>query len=59
MDDGQISQKGVMVEKERNLLGLKNLNKKEKLKQLATYHTKFLENGYPRNGVEGICDVHL
>jgi hypothetical protein len=45
----------VMVAKEkRNLLSIIGLNKGEKLKQLASYCTKFLKDSFPRNGVEGI-----
>jgi hypothetical protein len=40
MDDGHFSQKNVVAKKERNMLGIKGLNKREKLRQLAFYHMK-------------------
>ncbi len=40
MDDGHFSQKNVVAKKERNMLGIKGLNKREKLIQLAFYHMK-------------------
>lgn len=50
-------EKNLMVH--QNLLGIKRSNKKEKFKQLTSYYAKLLENGFPRNGVESICDFHL
>jgi hypothetical protein len=38
---------------------IKGLNKGEKQRQLASYHMKFLEDGFLGNGVEGICNAHL
>ncbi len=47
-----------MVAKEKgNLLSIKGPNKRENFEQLATCHVKFLKDGLPRDGVEGICDV--
>jgi hypothetical protein len=40
MDDGRFSQKKVVVKKEMNMLGIKRLNKREKVRQLAFYHMK-------------------
>jgi hypothetical protein len=49
-----------MVAKENgNLLGIKQLNKGEKFKQLTSFCAKFLKDGSPRNGIEDIFDVHL
>jgi hypothetical protein len=49
-----------MVAKEKgNLLGIKGLNKKKTLKQLPSSHTKFLEDNFYGNGVEGTCNIHL
>jgi RNA-binding protein YhbY len=35
------------------------MNKREKLKQLAYYHSKFLEDGLMQNVVEHIRYIHL
>jgi len=40
-------------------MGIERPNKREKLKQLASCCAKLLEDGFPRNGVEHFCDVHL
>jgi hypothetical protein len=49
-----------MVVKEKgNLLGIKRLNKKIKKKQLPFSYTKFLEDNFHGNGVEGNCNIHL
>ncbi len=48
-----------MAKKKGNILGIKGLNKKEKLRQLASYYAKFLNNVFARDGVESRCDVHL
>jgi hypothetical protein len=45
MDDRKLSLKVVVVEK-RDLLSIKGLYKREKLKQLASCHAKLLENGF-------------
>ncbi len=42
MDDGHLSQKIMVAKKEKNMLGIKGLNKREKLRQLASYHMKLL-----------------
>jgi len=31
----------MMIEKQRKLNGIRRMNKREKLKQLASYHSKF------------------
>jgi hypothetical protein len=49
-----------MVAKEKgNLLGIKRLTKKNKLKQLPFSYTKFLEDNFHGNGVEGNYNIHL
>jgi hypothetical protein len=47
------------VEEKGNPLGIKGANKKEKLRELSSYYAKFFENNFPRNGVEGIYNIHL
>jgi hypothetical protein len=42
-----------------NLVGIKWLNKKENLKQLASYYAKILEDDFFGNGVGGTCNIHL
>jgi hypothetical protein len=49
----------MVVKENGNLLGIKQLNKGEKFKQLISYCVKFLKEGSPRDGIEDICDVHL
>jgi len=49
----------VVIEIKMNLLGIKRLNRKEKLKQLAFCRMKLLKNGFPKDGVESICGVRL
>jgi hypothetical protein len=49
----------VVIEIKKNLLGIKRLNKKKKLKQLAFCRMKLLKNGSPKDGVKSICDVRL
>jgi hypothetical protein len=42
-----------MVAKEkRNLLNIKRPNKREKLRQMTSYHAKFLKDGSPKDGVK-------
>jgi hypothetical protein len=48
-----------VVEKKGNVLTIKGLNKKKKLRQLASYYAKFLKNDSSRDGVESKCDVDL
>jgi len=49
-----------MVVKEKgNLLGIRGPNKREKLKQLTSCDEKFLKDGYPKDGVENICNIHM
>jgi hypothetical protein len=45
--------------KKKNLLGIERPNEREKLIQLASCHTKFLENGSPKDDVENVCEVHM
>jgi hypothetical protein len=49
----------MVVEKEGNMLGKKGPNKKKKLKQLASYHAKFIKDGFSKDGVENIYIIHL
>jgi hypothetical protein len=42
MDDGHLSQKKLVAKKERNMLCIKGLNKRENLRHLASYHMKLL-----------------
>jgi hypothetical protein len=49
----------MVVEKEGNMLGKKRLNKRKKLKQLASCHVKFIKDGYSKDGVESIYIIHL
>ncbi len=56
MDDRKLSQKVVVVEK-RDLLSIKGLYKREKLKQLASCHAKLLENGFLKDNVKNISDI--
>jgi len=56
MDDRKLSQRVVVVEK-KDLLNIKRLYKREKLKQLASCHAKLLENGFLRDNVKNICDI--
>ncbi len=51
MDDKQLPQRGLVVKKEGNLLNIEGPNKRVTLKQLASYCTKLLEDGFPKNGV--------
>ncbi len=55
----QIFQRGMVAKENGNLLGIKQLNKGEKFKQLTSFCAKFLKDGSPRNGIEDIFDVHL
>jgi hypothetical protein len=59
MDDKKISRKGVVCEKKGNLLGIRGTNKMEKLTQLAFCRVKLLKDGYVKNGVESIYNIHL
>jgi hypothetical protein len=54
MDDQQIFQKGIVVEK-RGIFGHRKIKQKRNLKQMASYHTKFLKDGFPINGVEAFA----
>jgi hypothetical protein len=49
-----------MVAKEKgNLLGINGPNKGEKLKQLASCDEKFLKDGFSKDSVESICNIHM
>jgi hypothetical protein len=48
-----------MAEEKENLLGIEGLRKREKLKQLTSYHMKLLKDGFLGYGVKGICGIHL
>jgi hypothetical protein len=48
-----------MTREHRNLKGIKETNKGGKLRQLAIFHSMFLENGLMRDGVKNICCIHL
>jgi hypothetical protein len=51
--------KGKMMTKEQNnLKAIKIMNKKEKLRQLASYCSKLLKNGLMQDGVENTCNVY-
>jgi hypothetical protein len=50
---------GMLVEKKGNLLGMKRPNKWKKLKQLVSYFIKLLKYWSLKDGVEGICNIHL
>jgi hypothetical protein len=41
----------MVVEKKGDILGKKGLNKKKKLKQLASYHAKFIKDGSSKDGI--------
>jgi len=56
MDNSLRSNNGYI---KKNMLGIKGLNKKEKLKQSASCYAKFLNNIFARDGVESRFDVHL
>jgi hypothetical protein len=49
----------MMVKEKGNLLGIKGLSKGEKLRQLTSYHVKFLKDGSLGYAIKGICDIHL
>jgi hypothetical protein len=51
--------RGMVAKEKGNLLGIKGLNKGEKMKQLTLCHANLLKVGYFGNGVEGICDIHM
>jgi len=49
----------MMTKEQRSLKGIKGINKWEKLKQLASHYSKFLEHGFKQNDVENIHYLHL
>lgn len=51
-------QKEMLAEK-REPIGHKKTKPKKNIKQLNFYYAKFLEYGFPKDGVESICDIHL
>jgi hypothetical protein len=59
VDEKQTFQREMVAKEKGNLLSIKGPNKKENLEQLAACHVKFLKDGLPKDGVEGICDIHL
>jgi hypothetical protein len=59
MDHEKIFQRGVVAEEKKNLLSIKEPNNGEKVKQLASHNTKFLEDDYSGHGVENSYYVHL
>jgi len=48
-----------MTKKQKNLKGIREMNKGEKLRQLATCHSMFLENGLRQDGVKSICCIRM
>ncbi len=48
-----------MTKKKRSLKAIKGINKWEKLKQLASHHSKFLEHGLKQDGIENIHYLHM
>ncbi len=48
-----------MTKEQRKLKGIKGINKREKIKQIASYCLKLLKNGLTQVGVEVICYIHL
>ncbi len=57
VDEKQTFKREMVAKEKGNLLSIKGPNKRENFEQLATCHVKFLKDGLPRDGVEGICDV--
>jgi hypothetical protein len=49
----------MVTEEMGNVLGIKGPNKRENLRQLASYYMRIFKNDFLKNGVEGICDIHL
>jgi hypothetical protein len=49
----------MVVEEKGNLLGIKGSNKGKELKQLASYCMKLWKGGSPKDGVEGVSNIHL
>jgi hypothetical protein len=47
VDEKQTSQREMVAEEGRNLLGIKELNKRETL-ELASFHMKFLKDSLPK-----------
>jgi hypothetical protein len=43
-----------MTKEKRQLLGIKKIDKREKQKQIASHHTRLLEDGLTRDGIECI-----
>jgi hypothetical protein len=49
----------VVTQEQKKLKGIKGMNKGGKHKQLAFWHSKFLEYGLTQNGVESVHHIHL
>jgi hypothetical protein len=63
MDDGQLSQKSVATEwkkekEKRNMLGIERSNKGKSWNNFS-YCAKLVQDGFSKDGVESICDIHL
>jgi hypothetical protein len=48
----------MMIKEQRQLLGVKIINKKEEQKQLASCHTKLLEDSLMQDGIKYVCHIH-
>jgi hypothetical protein len=59
MDDKQFSGRGVVIKIKSNLLNIKRLDKREKLKQLTFCYTTLLKDGSLEYSVETISNIHL
>jgi hypothetical protein len=49
----------MMTKEQRQLMGIKIMNKMKKQRQLASCHMKLLEDGLTRDGLKCICHIHL
>lgn len=59
INDWQIPQREMVAKKNGNLLGIKQVNKREKFRELTLYCVKLLKDGFPEDSIEDICNVHL
>ncbi len=48
-----------MTKEQKSLKAIKGINKWEKLKQLASHHSKFLKHGLKQDDVENIHYLHV
>jgi hypothetical protein len=48
-----------MISEQKKLKGIKRMNKREKSKWLASYHSKLLVDGLMQNVVEHVGYIHL